>query len=72
LTPWTLFCLLTSSSFHFLTFLSHLERERDLKIPLFSVCLLIVGLFFPSTCDNLVNLLVKVFVFLYFYIFYIS
>ncbi len=48
------------------------KREREKEIPLFVVCLLYVGLFFPSTCDNLVNLLVKVFVFLYFYIFYIS
>jgi hypothetical protein len=29
-TPWTLFCLLTSSSFHFLTFSFTLgERERE-------------------------------------------
>jgi hypothetical protein len=65
--------LLTSSSFHFLNFSFTLgEREREREIPLFIVCLLHVSLFFPSTCDNLENLLVKVFVFLYFYIFYIS
>jgi hypothetical protein len=65
---WTLFCLLTSSSFHFLTFLSHLDRERDREIPLLIVCLLYVGLFFPSTCDNLENLLVKVGLFWYIYL----